>query len=306
MKKKIILLLVVVCLTLFGLLKLDKKEVSNNRVYFIGNDVDEYWTKKLYMIPVLSNDTMPSFEEDLVTLLKDVPEVKNIAPYYPMKVEVDEQGVLNVDATVDGKKQMVNIPTKQVQLETGEMIDVKTELDVLTYLNKSFFLETNAISKTFGNDNGIYVTQALLDDLGLKPKDQLTLEVLVSVPQTRTPVVEHVRTRFNPRLWSDPVGGIYEFDSLEYEVETYVKVPMTFEISGVVALYQEYDCLSIIIPSDMALSIVDQVEDKIKPIEYMVEVDKNLDIDSLGEILQSYISDFVLIESPRKERKIFD
>ena len=309
MKKMIglITLLIMILGVLILCIRIDLKnhsQIDRTEFYLSSNHTNAFVMENNTYLCVPDANVAPPFEYN-IDAVKDSEYVANIVPYHDLYVGCYEKSS-TIHVSQGNNEKVVNMPFHVGSL-AGYGLDVYM-FSMISYYDTQIFHEKVMMSHTFDSSSGVYITEDVANKLSIQKNKQvpvITMEVFV------------------------PIKGrsVNELNKVLYIASEYEIVEVEMEVAGIInqsdSFYgQMNDNYKVLIPYDLSCEIVAQVdfsnvilgegEEVWQSNTFIIQTTKKVDSQTLGENLQQYIHDFMLVEHcydpviELEERYLFD
>lgn len=304
--KKIIILVIVVIAGTFGFFKL--AELANtklNTMYYLASNSNGYFDE-LYDAVIFPTDN-ESLPLEAISTIKPNDTIKAIYPYYDLEIGTNDEYILTlrkyeVQWELDDSIESFVIPYER---ETDHSVN---SMRLIAYVDENTLTSGRRIAHRFDCDSGIYVTEYMLECLGLdKNKNDNALDInsehLTLHTQIMIPLATHmIHTGIPEMNFETGVERTIEFDARE--VTQYKIIDYSFEIEGVIA-QRDHPGGIIYYPYEQSKEIYDSVDKTVElaedeslwvPNTYIVECNGDVGMADLGNLLLQDIDHFILGE----------
>ncbi len=308
--KKIIILVIVVIAGTFGFFKL--AELANtklNTMYYLASNSNGYFDeRKDAVIFPTDNESLPL---ETISTIKPNDTIKAIYPYYDLEIGTNDEYIFTlrkyeVQWELDDSIESFVIPYER---ETDHSVN---SMRLIAYVDENTLTSGRRIAHRFDCDSGIYVTEYMLECLGLdKNKNDNAVDIdsehLTLHTQIMIPLATHViETGY---MTTDPeTEEIFERRFDAREVTQYKIIEYSFEIEGVIA-QRDHPGGIIYYPYEQSKEIYDSVDKTVElaedeslwvPNTYIVECNGDVSMADLGNLLLEDIDHFILGEDEMK------
>ena len=304
--RKIIILVIVVIAGTFGFFKL--AELANtklNTMYYLASNSNGYFDE-LYDAVIFPTDN-ESLPLETISTIKPNDTIKAIYPYYDLEIGTNDEYIFTlrkyeVQWELDDSIESFVIPYER---ETDHSVN---SMRLIAYVDENTLTSGRRIAHRFDCDSGIYVTEYMLECLGLdKNKNDNALDInsehLTLHTQIMIPLATHmIHTGIPEMNYETGVERTIEFDARE--VTQYKIIDYTFEIEGVIA-QRDHAGHDVYYPYEQSKEIYDSVDKTVElaedeslwvPNTYIVECNGDVSMEDLGNLLLEDIDHFILGE----------
>ena len=276
-----------------------------NTMYYLASNSNGYFDeRKDAVIFPTDNESLPL---ETISTIKPNDTIKAIYPYYDLEIGTNDEyddpfRKYEIQWELDDSIESFVIPYEK---DANNSVKV---LYSIAYIDENTLTSGRRIAHRFDCDSGIYVTEYMLECLGLdKNKNDSALDIdsehLTLHTQIMIPLATHViETGY---MTTDPeTEEIFERRFDAREVTQYKIIDYTFEIEGVIA-QRDHPGGFIYYPYEQSKEIYDSVDKTVVlaedeslwvPNTYIVECNGDVSMADLGNLLLQDIDHFILGE----------